>query len=269
MLSAVWSMPQTRGPTLAPQPPSHTLRCSRDQFLYGGLLVLGCTHASHMASLRACRTVVVSSTRTITLCFTHRVCVHSRNAHSPIRALLEADAEHGGLEAIKRDSVRLYYGAQDKAKMAFTDRFKAWEASGVTVVPVFSQVRALTFRPACATDKHKLSTGHGHSAASARGQGADGKYVQAQFTDEGLQPPAEKTFVVLCGQKGMSEVRPADRRSEPLVEGRLYKASCVLKLDSKDVCCETGCGGGHDRGGHPQGAVPHQLLNGLLFLLPR
>jgi len=93
---------------------------------------------------------------------------------SPIRALLEADAEHGGLEAIKRDSVRLYYGAQDKAKMAFTDRFKAWEASGVTVVPVFSQ-------------------------------GADGKYVQAQFTDEGLQPPAEKTFVVLCGQKGMSE----------------------------------------------------------------
>lgn len=49
-----------------------------------------------------------------------------------------------------------------------------WEVSGVTVVPVFSQ-------------------------------GADGKYVQAQFTDEGLQPPAEKTFVVLCGQKGMSE----------------------------------------------------------------
>jgi hypothetical protein len=38
-------------------------------------------------------------------------------------------------------------------------------------------------------------------------QGADGKYVQAKFRDEGLQPPAEKTFVVLCGQKGMSEVR--------------------------------------------------------------
>ena len=73
--------------------------------------------------------------------------VRLRDARSPIRALLEADAEHGGLDAIKRDSVRLYYGAQDKAKMAFTDRFKAWEASGVTVVPVFSQVRALNLPP--------------------------------------------------------------------------------------------------------------------------
>jgi hypothetical protein len=77
-----------------------------------------------------------------------------RSRDSPIRALLEADAEHGGLEAIERNSVRLYYGAQDKAKMAFTDRFKAWEASGVTVVPVFSQVRGLNFRPACAIDIH-------------------------------------------------------------------------------------------------------------------
>jgi NAD(P)H-flavin reductase len=93
---------------------------------------------------------------------------------SPIRALLEADAEHGGLEAVKRDSVRLYYGAQDDSKMAFTSRFKAWEASGVTVVPVFSQ-------------------------------GDGGKYVQAAFTAEALAPPAATTFVVLCGQKGMSE----------------------------------------------------------------
>jgi len=85
--------------------------------------------------------------------------------------------------------------------------------------------------------------------------------VQAQFTDEGLQPPAEKTFVVLCGQKGMSEVRaqppPIDFTVLLLVTTGSFQESL------RAVCFEkTGCGGGHDRGGHLQGAVPHQLLNG-------
>jgi len=59
---------------------------------------------------------------------------------SPIKALIEATPENGGLNATTRKDVRLYYGAQKKEVMAFQDKFDKWEASGVKVVPVWSQV---------------------------------------------------------------------------------------------------------------------------------
>jgi len=53
---------------------------------------------------------------------------------SPIRSLMEA-----GFDAHKRQDVRLYYGARNLGRMAYQDKFKEWEASGVVVVPVLSQ----------------------------------------------------------------------------------------------------------------------------------
>lgn len=96
---------------------------------------------------------------------------------SPIKALIEASADNGGLSGSAAD-VRLYFGAQTEATMAFTDKFDAWKAAGVTVVPVLSQA------------------------------GGDKKYVQDIFIEEKGGPivsaPAE-TAVVLCGQKEMAE----------------------------------------------------------------
>jgi NAD(P)H-flavin reductase len=53
---------------------------------------------------------------------------------SPIRSLLES-----GLEASKRSDVTLYYGARNLQRMAYQERFKEWESSGVKIVPVLSQ----------------------------------------------------------------------------------------------------------------------------------
>ncbi|KAJ9554198.1 hypothetical protein OSB04_018243 [Centaurea solstitialis] len=53
---------------------------------------------------------------------------------SPIRSLIES-----GFSADKRSDVRLYYGARNLQRMAYQDRFKTWESSGVTIVPVLSQ----------------------------------------------------------------------------------------------------------------------------------
>jgi len=46
---------------------------------------------------------------------------------APIRALIESGVADG------RGEVHLYYGALDRAWMAYRDRFEAWRASGVTV----------------------------------------------------------------------------------------------------------------------------------------
>ncbi|KAK7269832.1 hypothetical protein RIF29_22593 [Crotalaria pallida] len=53
---------------------------------------------------------------------------------SPIRSLIES-----GFGAGQRSDVRLYYGARNLQRMAYQERFKDWESSGVTVVPVLSQ----------------------------------------------------------------------------------------------------------------------------------
>ncbi|GBG77383.1 hypothetical protein CBR_g23714 [Chara braunii] len=49
------------------------------------------------------------------------------------KALIES-----GFDALKRTDVRLYYGAANSSKMAYQDRFRIWRASGVNIVPVFS-----------------------------------------------------------------------------------------------------------------------------------
>eukprot|EP00250_Pteridium_aquilinum_P012971 c21054_g1_i1 orf=322-1368(+) len=53
---------------------------------------------------------------------------------SPVRSLIEA-----GFDAHKRSDVRLYYGTKNLQWMAYQDKFKEWESSGVKIIPVLSQ----------------------------------------------------------------------------------------------------------------------------------
>ncbi|CAA6661256.1 unnamed protein product [Spirodela intermedia] len=53
---------------------------------------------------------------------------------SPIRSLIES-----GFSADKRSDVKLFYGARNLQRMAYQDRFRDWESSGVRIVPVLSQ----------------------------------------------------------------------------------------------------------------------------------
>lgn len=93
---------------------------------------------------------------------------------SPIRSLIES-----GFSASKRSDVRLYYGARNLQRMAYQDRFKDWESSGVGIVPVLSQPE----------DDWKGETG----------------YVQAAFRRAKQIFNPLSTGVVLCGQKQMTE----------------------------------------------------------------
>lgn len=93
---------------------------------------------------------------------------------SPIRSLIES-----GFGAEKRADVRLYYGARNLQRMAYQDRFKEWESSGVEIVPVLSQP----------DDTWKGERG----------------YVQAAFARAKKLFSPISTGAVLCGQKQMAE----------------------------------------------------------------
>ncbi|XP_020251783.1 fruit protein pKIWI502-like [Asparagus officinalis] len=96
------------------------------------------------------------------------------SAISPIRSLIES-----GFNASKRSDVRLYYGARNLQRMAYQDRFKAWEATGVKVVPVLSRPDALW-----------------------RGERG---YVQAAFSKAKHIIDPLSTGAVLCGHRQMTE----------------------------------------------------------------
>ncbi|XP_010916299.1 fruit protein pKIWI502 [Elaeis guineensis] len=91
---------------------------------------------------------------------------------SPIRSLIES-----GINANKRSDVRLYYGARNLQRMAYQDRFKVWESSGVKIVPVLSQ-------------------------PDDRWKGEQG-YVQAAFSRAKQVLNPSSTGAVLCGHKQM------------------------------------------------------------------
>ncbi|KAJ6910719.1 hypothetical protein NC652_021390 [Populus alba x Populus x berolinensis] len=93
---------------------------------------------------------------------------------SPIRSLIES-----GFNADKRSDVRLYYGARNLKRMAYRDRFKDWESSGVKIVPVLSQ-------------PDDNWTG-------------ESNYVQAAFSRFKQIYSPTGTGAVLCGQKQMTE----------------------------------------------------------------
>ncbi|WCJ33243.1 FAD/NAD(P)-binding oxidoreductase [Euphorbia peplus] len=93
---------------------------------------------------------------------------------SPIRSLIES-----GFSANRRTDVRLYYGARNLKRMAYQDRFKDWESSGVKIVPVLSQPD--------------------DSWAGERG------FVQAAFSRAKQIVSPLGTGAVLCGQKQMAE----------------------------------------------------------------
>ncbi|KAL6010958.1 hypothetical protein ACLOJK_001401 [Asimina triloba] len=93
---------------------------------------------------------------------------------SSIRSLIES-----GFEADKRSDVRLYYGARNIQRMAYKERFKDWESSGVRIIPVLSRPDDLW-------------------------QGERG-YVQAAFARAKQIYNPSGTGVVLCGQRQMTE----------------------------------------------------------------
>ncbi|KAK7390916.1 hypothetical protein VNO78_19110 [Psophocarpus tetragonolobus] len=93
---------------------------------------------------------------------------------SPIRSLIES-----GFDAEKRSDVRLYYGARNLKRMAYQDRFKDWESSGVKIVPVLSQ-------------PDESWTG-------------ESGYVQAAFSRAKQISNPLAIGAVLCGQKQMTE----------------------------------------------------------------
>ncbi|PIA33475.1 hypothetical protein AQUCO_04100126v1 [Aquilegia coerulea] len=93
---------------------------------------------------------------------------------SPIRSLIES-----GFSANKRSDVRLYYGARNLQRMAYQDRFKEWEATGVKIVPVLSQP----------DDAWKGERG----------------YVQNAFSRAHQKFDPLSTGVLLCGQRQMTE----------------------------------------------------------------
>lgn len=93
---------------------------------------------------------------------------------SPIRSLIES-----GFGANRRSDVRVYYGARNLKRMAYQDKFKEWESSGVKIVPVLSQP----------DDGWKGETG----------------YVQAAFARAKQLSAPKATGAVLCGQKQMAE----------------------------------------------------------------
>ncbi|GAB4828818.1 hypothetical protein Ancab_018479 [Ancistrocladus abbreviatus] len=93
---------------------------------------------------------------------------------SPIRSLIES-----GFGANKRSDVRLYYGARNLQRMAYQDRFKDWESSGLKIVPVLSQ-------------PDKSWTG-------------ETGYVQAAFSRAKRISNPKSTGAILCGQRQMAE----------------------------------------------------------------
>ncbi|GMH27475.1 hypothetical protein Nepgr_029318 [Nepenthes gracilis] len=93
---------------------------------------------------------------------------------SPIRSLIES-----GFSANDRSDVRLYFGARNLQRMAYQDRFKDWESSGVKIFPVLSQ-------------PDKPWTG-------------ETGYVQAAFARAKRILNPKSTGAVLCGQKQMAE----------------------------------------------------------------
>nr|XP_017224159.1 PREDICTED: fruit protein pKIWI502 isoform X2 [Daucus carota subsp. sativus] len=93
---------------------------------------------------------------------------------SPIRSLIET-----GFNADERSDVRLYYGARNLIRMAYQDRFKDWESSGVRIVPVLSQ-------------------------PSDNWTGERG-FVQAAFSRSKKIYNPHSTGAVLCGHRQMAE----------------------------------------------------------------
>lgn len=93
---------------------------------------------------------------------------------SPIRSLIES-----GFGADKRSDVRLYYGARNLRRMAYQDKFKDWESTGVKIVPVLSQ-----------PDK---------------GWTGETGFVQAAFSRFRQILSPKSTGAILCGQKQMAE----------------------------------------------------------------
>ncbi|PSR91106.1 Fruit protein like [Actinidia chinensis var. chinensis] len=93
---------------------------------------------------------------------------------SPIRSLIES-----GFSTNKRPDVRLYFGARNLQRMAYQDRFRDWESSGVKILPVLSQPDG------------NWAGEHG--------------YVQAAFARAKNIHSPQAIGAVLCGQKQMTE----------------------------------------------------------------
>ncbi|KAG9449035.1 hypothetical protein H6P81_009000 [Aristolochia fimbriata] len=111
---------------------------------------------------------------------------------SPIRSLIE-----WGFGADKRSDVRLYYGAGNLERMAYQDKFKAWESSGIKIVPVLSK-------------------------SDSKWSGERG-YVQDAFTRNKRISAPKSTGAVLCGHQQMTEAVTSLLTSDGVSSDKILK----------------------------------------------
>lgn len=111
---------------------------------------------------------------------------------SPVRSLIEA-----GFDALKRSDVRLYYGAKNLQWMAYQDKFKEWESSGVKIIPVLSR--------------------------SEDDWTGEAGYVQAAFMREkGISDPL-RTGAILSGQKEMMQDVTSHLVADGVLQDKILK----------------------------------------------
>lgn len=101
---------------------------------------------------------------------------------SPVRALLETPCALGGLGLAgggrRPGCLHLYVGVRSPAHLAFADRMAAWEAAGLRVTRVYSELEP-------------------------------GRYVQDAFAADGGLQNAATAGAVVVGQKAMAEALAA------------------------------------------------------------
>lgn len=110
---------------------------------------------------------------------------------APIKAAIES----GQLGVEGSRTCRLYYGNRTPEEVPYADKFAAWEAKGVEVVPVISQ---------------------------PEGTNWDGRtgYVQTALEEDGIPIP-RNSGALLCGQKEMADAAKALLSSAGVFEGRM------------------------------------------------
>eukprot|EP00591_Stephanopyxis_turris_P015557 CAMPEP_0195542312 /NCGR_PEP_ID=MMETSP0794_2-20130614/51536_1 /TAXON_ID=515487 /ORGANISM="Stephanopyxis turris, Strain CCMP 815" /LENGTH=325 /DNA_ID=CAMNT_0040676443 /DNA_START=30 /DNA_END=1007 /DNA_ORIENTATION=+ len=114
---------------------------------------------------------------------------------APIRAAIESGKLDITPEGKGGRSARLYYGVRSPEDMVYSDRFSAWEAGGVQVVPVVSQPE-------------------GTDWAGRTG------YVQTALEEDGVAIP-RNSGALLCGMKGMAESVTDLLTKAGMFEGRI------------------------------------------------
>ncbi len=126
---------------------------------------------------------------------------------APIKAALESTALRIAPPGQGGRTCRLYYGEQTPDDLCFVTKFSTWEAQGIQVVPVISQVML-----------EEEEDGH-DASSNNHWQGRTG-YVQNALEEDGVAIP-RNSAALLCGMKGMVESVTAILTKAGVFSGRV------------------------------------------------